>query len=137
MTEIKNPVGRPKKTLDDLPKDWKERMLAYGADGASEVEIRMEVLGGICHRTWEGLIKDYGEFCETVNQSKGLCQAWWEKHGRKMARGDCKDGNATIWIFNMKNRFAWRDKTELSSDPDNPVIPPSLTLTVIDTSSDD
>jgi len=25
------------------------------------------------------------------------------------------DGNPAVWIFNMKNRFGWRDKHEIES----------------------
>ena len=40
-----------------------------------------------------------------------MCQVWWERQGRKMTTG--ADGNATVWIFNMKNRFSWHDKQQV------------------------
>ena len=59
----------------------------------------------------ETLIEDDADFRRTVKESKDLCQVWWERQGRKMSCGE-SDGNATTWIFNMKNRFGWKDKTE-------------------------
>lgn len=116
MAQSDKPVGRPKKTLDDLPEGWKDKMLEIGMDGGSEIEMR--VMLGIAEGLWYRLKKEEPEFSQAVKRSKDLCQLWWERHGRKMATGE-KEGNPTVWIFNMKNRFKWTDRVEqdnLSSD---------------------
>lgn len=83
-------------------------MRALATDGASELEVRVEM--GITEHAWYRLLDEDEEFAGTVKECRQLCQVWWERHGRRMANG--ADGNATVWIFNMKNRFNWRDKSE-------------------------
>jgi len=101
--------GRPRTTLDVLPDNWEEIMLECGKNGGSEVEMR--VLLGVGETAFYTLCSDYPEFSRTRKRAKDLCEVWWERRGRKMAEGD--DGNPTVWIFNMKNRFGWRDKQEI------------------------
>jgi len=109
MDKKKRDVGRPRTTVDDLPKDWKQIIMDCGQEGGSAVEMRC--LLGIAQTAWETLLKDSEDFRVTVKAAQDLCQVWWERVGRGMATGD--DGNATVWIFNMKNRFGWRDKQEI------------------------
>ena len=110
MTQgTKRPVGRPKKTLDCLPNGWQDKMIAIGTEGGSEVEMR--VMLGISEDVWYRFKDEEPEFTQTVKKAKDLCQIWWERHGRGMAMGE-KEGNATVWIFNMKNRFKWTDRVE-------------------------
>jgi len=113
----KRAVGRPRTTVEDLPEGWQNIMRDIAQDGGSAVECQARL--GIYHSAWETLLADSEDFRETVRQCKVLCQVWWEKVGREMAAG-LREGNATVWIFNMKNRFDWRDKTEVSSDPNAP-----------------
>ena len=108
--ETTRPVGRPRTTVDDLPGNWREIIMDCGQDGGSAVEMRC--LLGIGQSAWETLLSDSEDFRLTVKAAQDLCQVWWERHGRKMAVGDA-DGNATVWIFNMKNRFGWSDKQEV------------------------
>ena len=103
-----NPVGRPRTNIRDLPDGWENIMREAAQEGASDVEVRC--LLGIGESGWYTLIEDDEQFCRTVKECKALCQVWWERTGRKMTMG--ADGNATVWIFNMKNRFGWKDKTE-------------------------
>jgi len=103
-----NPVGRPRTTTADLPDDWHEIVRQCGQDGQSAVTIRCKL--GIGMSAWETLLEDSEDFRETVKEAKALSEHWWEERGREMAMG--ADGNATVWIFNMKNRFGWKDKTE-------------------------
>lgn len=105
----KKPMGRPRTTVNDLPADWKQIIMDCGQEGGSAVEMRC--LLGIGQTAWETLLKDSSEFQLTVKAAQDLCAVWWERRGRDMATG--KDGNATVWIFNMKNRFGWRDKQEV------------------------
>lgn len=104
-----NPVGRPKVQLTDLPECWQEKLIELGREGASDVEMRVEL--NISQPLWERLIKEEPQFCVTVKRARELCEAWWTKHGRHMAAG-VADGNSAVYIFNMKNRFKWRDKPE-------------------------
>lgn len=39
----------------------------------------------------------------------------WEKIGKDGAKGEIAGFNATAWIFNMKNRAGWKDRTEVEA----------------------
>ena len=101
--------------MDDLPDDWKDIVIDCGQEGGSEVEMRC--LLGIGDSAWYTLMEDSDDFRRTIKQARALCEVWWERQGRKMAAG--ADGNATVWIFNMKNRFRWRDKPEEVVETEN------------------
>jgi hypothetical protein len=45
-----------------------------------------------------------------------LAEAWWTQIGRLGMLDSLPEGkkiNASLWIFNMKNRFGWADRNEL------------------------
>lgn len=50
-------------------------------------------------------------FSDSVKQGESLSQLWWEDKLKDAAVGSNKDANATLMIFNMKNRFRnnWND----------------------------
>lgn len=103
--------GRPKNQVDDrLKKGWQSRFLEMGKEGCSDVEIRSEF--GISDDLWYRWIEEDEEFSRTYKAAKAACHAKWEEMGRKMAFGQA-EGNPTTWIFNMKNRFNWRDKQDV------------------------
>lgn len=81
------------------------------AQGCSEVEIRAHFLmlgGKFSQVTWDALKEREAEFLLTIQQSKILCQAWWEKMSRKSLKS--KNFQTGSWYANMKNRFGWYDK---------------------------
>jgi hypothetical protein len=41
-------------------------------------------------------------------------------------------GNSAIWIFNMKNRFGWRDKSETAGDDTDEAQPVKVEVSVVD-----
>lgn len=110
--KTKHPGGRPRTTVDKLPKNWQEIMLECGKSGGSAVKMRVKL--GIGISAWETLIADSKEFRETLSSATELCQVWWEDVGQEMATTNT-GGNATTWIFNMKNRFRWRDQVQVDN----------------------
>ena len=108
MTE-KRKVGRPRTTVNDLPDNWREIMRECGQEGGTGVECR--ALLGIGESAWYTLMDDSEEFREMDAVRKTLSEVWWQRRGREMAMGE--DGNATVWIFSMKNMFGWRDKQDV------------------------
>lgn len=84
------------------------------AVGASDVEIRAQVLGGICHETWTRFIDEDKEFSETIKKARVLCEAWWQSKGRTELEN--QKFSYTGWYMNMKNRFGWRDKVEQNTN---------------------
>lgn len=110
----KHPGGRPT-TYDPI---YCEMLVKHMEDGFS-----FESFGKIakCARStlyeWE---KNFEEFSDAKKLGETACQYFWEEQGiRYLHNETIKDGdgmtvtrsiNATLWIFNMKNRFGWRDK---------------------------
>lgn len=128
-----NPVGRPRTTVDDLPSDWKDILMSCGQDGGSAVEMRC--LLGIGQSAWDTLISDSEEFRVTVKNSQDLCRVWWEKRGREMSIGS--EGNSAVWIFNMKNRFGWRDKQDIEHTSPDGSMRPIAKIELVSPDSDD
>lgn len=104
----KNKVGRPKITTADFPEKWEKIVDSLYSQGASDVEIRVEL--DICHQTWDRLLKEDTEFAETIKKARQKCNAWWERKGRTELEND--KFSSTLWYMNMKNRFGWADKQE-------------------------
>lgn len=65
---------------------------------------------GVYRGTIYGWLRRYEQFAEAKEMGDQLYLLFWEKLGIEGVRGDIKL-NAPAWIFNMKNRFRWRDKT--------------------------
>ena len=68
------------------------------------------------------------DFLEAIKMGETFSQAWWEELGRSGTSGENTDINATMYQFNMKNRFKedWRDKQEIQQ-----------TTTIVDMTDDD
>lgn len=112
-----NPVGRPRTTIEDLPKGWQDTMKQAAQGGASNVTLK--VLLGIGHTAFETLLQDSEEFQNTVEACKMLAEHWHETVGRNMMTG--ANGNAVAWKFAMQNQFGWKDKNQVSGDPEAPL----------------
>jgi len=96
--------GRPTKYTADLC----ERIIPLFAQGMSVYEVCGEI--GIWTEAFYNWVKQYPEFSNAYKKGLELSRAWWEKVGRSGSIGKTKINPAT-WIFNMKNRFNWTDRT--------------------------
>lgn len=117
------PMARPKKTIKDLPGGWQDTIMSLMEEGASKVEVKANLR--ISNDLFDRLIKEEPLFSETVKRGEQLSQAWWERQGRVNLKN--REFSPVLWYMNMKNRFGWRDKSEISSDPQNP-IPQSIVV---------
>lgn len=65
-------------------------------------------------KTIKSYMERYPEDFPTEKVQEALRQSkyFWEKVGNDGARGQIEGFNAASWVFNMKNRFKWRDKPE-------------------------
>lgn len=111
-----NPVGRPKENID-LPEGWYNDVLNLYKVGASDVEIKALIYntrGSFSNDLWERWMNEEPEFSETIKVGKILSEAWWSKTGRTSLEN--KDFSYTGWYMNMKNRFGWKDKSEVEQN---------------------
>jgi hypothetical protein len=110
--------GRPPITTKDLPEGWEKKIISLSMEGASMVEIAVEL--DISRNTVTALCERDPEFLSTIKTCKRLCETWWERQGRKNLEN--KEFNYTGWYMNMKNRFGWADKQEVKQDNTHQVI---------------
>ncbi len=109
-------AGRPQMKLEDFPDGWKETMRELASKGKSELATRVTL--GIGNTAWYRLKGENQEFRDTVSECLGLCQLWWEDVGQQGMFMGGKDNpfNATVYTFNMANRFGWSMKNESKTD---------------------
>lgn len=86
-------------------------------EGASKIEVAAAL--GVNRRSLDHWVARHPAFAEVMAQGELLAEAWWERQGRINLAN--KAFNYVGWYMNMKNRFGWRDKHELSGPDGQPL----------------
>jgi len=111
----KRPVGRPRKTLNDLPEGWQLRLKEMGAEGMLDIDAIVYL--GISKETFYVMLEEYTEFSDAVNEMRNLSQTWWASIPRKGFKdGKSKDLNSNLWHLVMRNKFKDEWNTEKKVD---------------------
>lgn len=121
-------MTKPKKPEDLLPRgrptkykqEYCQQVIDWMAQGKSKTWCAAKM--GIDVHTFIDWERNNPEFSAAGKKGMALSQAWWEDLGQNAAMGNVDNFNGTAWIFNVKNRFGWRDKVELSGDEEKPVV---------------
>lgn len=56
------------------------------------------------------------EFLEAKQKAIVLNRKFWEDLGIRGAAGEVKNFNVAAWVFNMKNRFHWRNEVVVKDE---------------------
>ena len=126
MEKKKHPGGRP--TV--YKPEYCEMLIQHMKEGLS-----FEAFGGVTGHSKQTLyewIEKFPEFGDSKRRGELLSQLWWEKIGverlisQSWHQGGSKALNASVWIFNMKNRFGWRDRHDIEHTGDIGVSPKDI-----------
>lgn len=97
-------VGRPTRYRKSFCKDLIEHF---------KLGFSFETFGARVHCSKDTLyqwLKKHPEFADAKNIGLMYSMAYWEGLGIQAITGRNANFNNACWIFNMKNRFGWRDK---------------------------
>lgn len=112
-----HPGGRPTKYSSDMC----EKVIEYMSQGDSKTAVAAKL--DISKETLYEWVNTIPEFSYALKKGMNLCQQWWEDLGKEVILQG--QGNAAVWIFNMKNRFRddWSDitRTELTGPQGEPI----------------
>lgn len=90
------------------------------AQGYSQAVLAGEL--GVDEDTITAWKKRHAEFRRAIERGSCAGLKFWETAGIDGMMGRIQNFNAASWIFNMKNRFGWRDKRELTGADGDPLI---------------
>ncbi len=62
-------------------------------------------------------LKKYDEFREAKEVALSLNRLFWEQIGIDAVKGQVPGFNATAYVFNMRNRFNWSDRSQEAFKP--------------------
>jgi transposase len=105
----KHPGGRP----TDYKPEYCEMLVEHMKRGLS-----FEAFGAVvdvCEDTLYEWRKVHPEFSEAYKRGLAHSRNFWEELGL-IGTTEGKNFNATTWIFNMKNRFKWKDRHDVTTD---------------------
>ena len=111
----KEPFGRPTK----YKQEYCDMLIKHLEQGLS-----FDSFGAVANVTRDTLykwLKKYDDFSDTKKKADLKCLLFWEKlgligtTGKRDSQGNkiLPEFNVVSWIFNMKNRFGWRDKRDI------------------------
>jgi len=76
---------------------------------------------GIAKSTFYEWLKKYDELSNAKKRGEELSYSWWLEKGRDNLEN--RQFNPTLFYMNMKNRFGWADKTEITGANGKDLIP--------------
>jgi hypothetical protein len=101
---MKNQVGRPRKTLNDLPNNWKLRLIEMGQEGMFDMDAKVYL--GISNDLFDRLLDEEPEFLETISKMRQLSETWWTSISRKsFQNGTSKNVNSNLYSLIMRNAY--------------------------------
>ena len=120
----KKPEGRPSK----YKPEYCSKLVEHMAQGLSFESFAAVIK--VNRDTLNEWAKVHDEFSVAKKEALDANLLFWEKHGidglystseydRETGNTISKSLNATVWIFNMKNRHKWRDKQPGEEDQIN------------------
>lgn len=106
-------AGRKPKYL----KEYDDRLIVFMSDGYSFEAFAGEI--GVAKQTLYNWLANYPSFLDAKKIADSKCRLWWEKQGIQwLSHPKAVTYNVAMWVFNMKNRFGWRDSVELIESSD-------------------
>lgn len=111
-------AGRP----TDYKPEYCKKLIAHMTKGLSFESFAASI--DSCKQTLYGWVDKFPEFLDAKRKGESKSLEWWEKAGQEGLWSEItydangkpesrKVLNATIWIFNMKNRHKWRDRHDV------------------------
>ena len=111
----KRPVGRPRKTLNDLPIGWETKLIEMGQEGMLDIDAIVYL--GISKETFYEFLDEYPNFTDTISRMRNASHTWWASIPRKGFKdGKSKDVNSNLWALVMRNKFKDEWNTEKKVD---------------------
>lgn len=100
------PAGRPSSYRPEYCKQLIEHM----SEGYSFESFAGKI--GTTFKTMYMWAENYPDFQQAKDEGFAKNRVFWEKVGIDGATGRVQNFNAVSWVFNMKNRFNWRDNRD-------------------------
>ena len=116
------PTGRPTK----YKPEYCQEVIDFMAKGLSKEAFAGEIK--VSTQQIYRWMKKHKNFRTAIRKAENACQAFWEKMGVNIAAEG--QGNAAVWIFNMKNRFrntGWADATSTDLTTKGEKLPGGIT----------
>lgn len=85
-----------------------QKIIDWMADGYSISSFAGKI--GVSEKTIYNWAKENEDFLQSIKIGKAKSILFWEKIGRQGMMGEIPHFNATVWIFQMKNRWGWADR---------------------------
>ena len=98
------PVGRPKISIDEFPKNWKEELSRMGSEGQLDVDAKVYL--HISNDTFTRMMAEEPEFSEAISIMRQLSHSWWARLPRQaFGSGTSKQMNSNLYALVMRNKF--------------------------------
>lgn len=98
------PRGRPRLTLDEFPKGWKEELERMGSEGMLDIDAKVYL--HISNDTFTRLLNEEPDFLETISVMRQLSHAWWARLPREsFGSGTSRQMNSQLYSLVMRNKF--------------------------------